>query len=140
MKPEFIQQLNKQTKRSYRLPTEAEWEFAARGGIHTEEYLYSGSDKLSEVGWYAANNAGNGTQALGQLLENELGLFDMSGNVRNGVRMTFTTLTKGLPLMARPGSIGLSVLGTACCAAAIGAIARYCRVSIRFHLAARRSR
>ena len=76
----FIKKLNKETKQVYRLPTEAEWEFAARGGIHTEEYLYAGSDKLSEVGWYV-DNAGNGTQAVGQLLENELGLFDLSGNV-----------------------------------------------------------
>ena len=76
----FLQRLNKETKQSYRLPTEAEWEFAARGGIHTEEYLYAGSDKLSEVGWYR-ENSGNQTQPVGQLLENELGLFDLSGNV-----------------------------------------------------------
>ena len=93
---EFIQQLNKQSSQSYRLPTEAEWEFAARGGIHTEEYLYSGSDKLSEVGWYR-ENAGNGTQAVGQLLENELGLFDMSGNVREWCEDDFHDNYEGAP-------------------------------------------
>ena len=93
----FIQKLNKQTNQSYRLPTEAEWEFAARGGIHTEEYLYSGSDKLSEVGWYS-ENAGNGTMAVGQLLENELGLFDMSGNVLEWCEDDFHDNYEGAPV------------------------------------------
>jgi formylglycine-generating enzyme required for sulfatase activity len=71
-----------------RLPTEAEWEFAARGGNKSEGYIYSGSDNLDEVGWYLDNipsqtrgSAGYGTQEVGQLLPNELGIYDMSGNV-----------------------------------------------------------
>ncbi|MCB0839227.1 MAG: SUMF1/EgtB/PvdO family nonheme iron enzyme, partial [Bacteroidetes bacterium] len=76
----FLQKLNQLTGKSYRLPTEAEWEFAARGGIQSEGYLYSGSDKLKEAGWYGGNSNGQ-TQPVGQKLSNELGLFDMSGNV-----------------------------------------------------------
>lgn len=76
----FIKQLNESSGNIYRLPTEAEWEFAARGGTQTEGYLYAGSDKLSEVGWYE-QNSGESTRAVGQLLPNELGFHDMSGNV-----------------------------------------------------------
>ncbi|MEM7373428.1 MAG: formylglycine-generating enzyme family protein [Bacteroidota bacterium] len=76
----FIARLNRLTGQAYRLPTEAEWEFAARGGIHSEGYLYAGSDKLREVGWYKENATEN-TKAVGLLLPNELGLYDMSGNI-----------------------------------------------------------
>lgn len=76
----FLKKLNKLTGRGYRLPSEAEWEYAARGGKYSEEYVYAGSDKLSEVGWYGANS-GNETRPVGQLLPNELGLYDLSGNV-----------------------------------------------------------
>lgn len=76
----FIQELSQKAGRGYRLPSEAEWEYAARGGKCSEDYLYGGSDKLSEVGWYDGNS-GNETHAVGQLLPNELGLYDLSGNV-----------------------------------------------------------
>jgi formylglycine-generating enzyme len=65
---------------TFRLPTEAEWEYAARGGIYSQGYLYAGSDKLKQVGWYD-KNSGNKTHEVGLLLPNELGLCDMSGNV-----------------------------------------------------------
>ena len=77
----FIQQLNKKTSKEYRLLTEAEWEYAARGGRFSEDYLYSGSDNLKEAGWFEGNNSPEGTKAVGQKLPNELGIFDMSGNV-----------------------------------------------------------
>lgn len=83
---EFIKALNAKTGNTdsnrYRLPTEAEWEYAARGGRYSKQcaYAYSGSDKLSQVGWYK-DNSGNKTKEVGLLLSNELGLYDMSGNV-----------------------------------------------------------
>jgi len=64
----------------YRLPTEAEWEYAARGGSKSEGYKYSGSDNVSEVAWYK-DNSGSKTQEVGKKAPNELGIYDMSGNV-----------------------------------------------------------
>jgi formylglycine-generating enzyme required for sulfatase activity/serine/threonine protein kinase len=76
----FIKKLNKLTGKQYRLPTEAEWEFAARGGIKSIGYQYSGSNSGLSVGWYK-ENSGNYTHSIGQKQANELGLYDMSGNV-----------------------------------------------------------
>ena len=64
----------------YRLPTEAEWEFAARGGTKSIGYLYSGSDNVEKVGWYSGNSDKT-THTVGLKDLNELGLYDMSGNV-----------------------------------------------------------
>lgn len=64
----------------YRLPTEAEWQFAARGGNQTHNYTYSGSNDLNAVAWYGSNS-GSTTHTVGTKTANELGLYDMSGNV-----------------------------------------------------------
>ncbi len=64
----------------YRLPTEAEWEYACRGGEKSKDYNFSGSNKVEQVGWYN-NNSGFLLQPVGQLQANELGIYDMSGNV-----------------------------------------------------------
>jgi formylglycine-generating enzyme required for sulfatase activity len=78
---EFIDALNALTGLDFHLPTEAQWEFAARGGNLSHGYLYAGSDELFEVGWIEMNEKGR-IHEVGLLKPNELGLYDMSGNVR----------------------------------------------------------
>ena len=77
---EFITKLNAQTGKKYRLPTEAEWEYAARGGNQSKGYKYSGSNSISNIAWYDANS-NKMTHIVGQKSPNELGIYDMSGNV-----------------------------------------------------------
>lgn len=77
---EFINELNRITGLSFRLPTEAEWEYAAIGGIYTHYYIFSGSSRAADVAWYITNS-NNMSRQVKQLLPNELGIYDMSGNV-----------------------------------------------------------
>ncbi len=123
----FIQRLNALTGLSFKLPTEAQWEYAARGGNLSKGYKYSGSNNLGEVGWYESNS-GNCTHRVGEKQPNELGLYDMSGNVWewcedwSGV---YSVTPQRDPLGAAGGSS--QVLRGSCW---IGE-ARYCRVSYR---------
>lgn len=78
--PEAIPIFSKATPPAFRLPSEAEWEYAARGGQSSGHFAYSGGDKLDEVGWYRENSHEE-TKEVGLKLANELGLYDMSGNV-----------------------------------------------------------
>ena len=76
----FIKKLNEMTGRTFRLPTEAEWEFAARGGNKSKHTRYSGSKDIDDVAWYDGNS-GNKTHPVKGKKANELGIYDMSGNV-----------------------------------------------------------
>ena len=89
---EFISKLNQMTGKNFRLPTEAEWQFAARGGNKSKGYKYAGSNNIDNVAWYSANayavGSGSpdyGTHSVATKAPNELSLYDMSGNVRERV-------------------------------------------------------
>lgn len=77
---EFIRKLNALTGQNFRFPTEAEWEFACRGGNNSRGYKYSGSNYIDNVAWYR-DNSGDKTHPVATKSPNELGIYDMSGNV-----------------------------------------------------------
>lgn len=77
---DYCKWLSRKTGRSFRLPTEAEWENAAKGGNNSRGYNYSGSDKIDEVAWYVDNSGGR-SQKIGTKKPNEIGIYDLSGNV-----------------------------------------------------------
>ncbi|MEK7263456.1 MAG: formylglycine-generating enzyme family protein, partial [Bacteroidota bacterium] len=77
---EFLQKLSTKTGKNYRLPTEAEWEYAARGGHKSSGNTYSGSNRIDNVAWYDGNSNSQ-THTVGTKQPNELGIYDMTGNV-----------------------------------------------------------
>ena len=123
----FITRLNSLSGRKYRLPTEAEWEYAARGGNRSRGYKYSGSNVLSGVAWYKDNSGGK-THPVGTKSPNELGLYDMSGNVyewcsdRYG---TYSSSSQTNPAGPSSGSSRVYRGGSWC------GVARFCRSSRR---------
>lgn len=76
----FIQKLNQLTGQTFRLPTEAEWEYAARGGNKSGGFKFSGANVIGKVGWYSGNSNSQ-THPVASKMPNELGIYDMSGNV-----------------------------------------------------------
>ncbi|NCE72432.1 formylglycine-generating enzyme family protein [Odoribacter sp. Z80] len=79
---EFVSKLSELTGKKYVLPTEAQWEYAARGGVKSRGYKYSGSNTIDDVAWYWENSEEKySTSSVGTKLPNELGIYDMSGNV-----------------------------------------------------------
>ncbi len=77
---EYVRKLNHITEGNYRLPTESEWEYAAKGGKGSKGYTYSGSNDMNNVAWYYENSGGK-THTVGTRQPNELGIFDLTGNV-----------------------------------------------------------
>ncbi|GHT18370.1 hypothetical protein AGMMS4957_00560 [Bacteroidia bacterium] len=118
----FLTKFNAQTGKNYRLPTEAEWEYAAKGGQSTHNYEYSGSNTLDDVAWYADNSSIK-THIVGTKAANELGIYDMSGNVREWCSDWYgystypssannpTGVTTGSARVLRGGSCGNNAVG-----------------------------
>lgn len=117
---DFIGRLNSMTGKNFRLPTEEEWEFAARGGNSSHGYKYSGSDNVGSVAWYKDTSNGK-THPVAQKQANELGLYDMSGNVCERCSSLwcsdYNSARSGSSRVGRGGGWNLS--------------ARFCRVSNR---------
>ena len=127
----FLKKLNEFSGKRYRLPTESEWEYAARGGSKSEGYLFSGSDRIIEVGWHR-ENSGRQTHPVGQKLSNELGLHDMSGNVWEWVEDQWHSSYENAPTNGSAWvDFGKGALRI-CRGGSRTEEARYCRISFRY--------
>ncbi len=101
----FCQKLSQFLGETIELPSETQWEWAARGATQSKGYTYAGSNNLDEVGWYT-DNSGNTTHPVGQKKPNELGIYDMSGNIREWCMDNWTVNANELPKDGTPLTIG----------------------------------
>ena len=124
----FITRLNQKTGRTFRMPTEAEWEFAARGGKKSHGHTYSGSSSIGDVAWYDGNS-GNKTHPVKQKLPNELGIYDMSGNVWEWCSDWLGSYSSGSQTNPKGPSSGAFRVFRG---GSWGSGARYFRVSLRY--------
>ncbi|GBU22103.1 hypothetical protein R80B4_02008 [Fibrobacteres bacterium R8-0-B4] len=130
---EFIPKINKLTGKTYRLPTEAEWEYAARGGNKSGGYKYSGSNNIDDVAWYGyylkeGGTSGETTNPVGTKSPNELGIYDMIGNVWEWVSDwygDYSSTAQADPTGPSSGSDRVNRGGS------WHDVARFCRVSYR---------
>ncbi len=123
----FISKLNQVTGKAYSLPTEAQWEYAARGGRQSTGYKYAGGDNLDAVAWYSGNR-GSRPQQVGKKRPNELGIYDMSGNVWEWCRDFYGPYTPGEKQNPTGASFGPNRLLRG---GSWNSAAEHCRVSYR---------
>ena len=128
---EFVRKLNSLTGRNFRLPTEAEWEYAAKGGNKSNGYKYAGSNSIGSVAWYF-DNSGRHTNAVKCKLPNELGLFDMIGNVREWCSDMYDDYSSGTQTNPNPQSTSKSNSLRVLRGSSHDDNARGCRVSTRY--------
>jgi len=124
---DFIAKLNQMTGQKFRLPTEAEWEFAARGGTKSQGYKYAGSNTIGDVAWYSGNS-NETTHDVGTKQANELGIYDMSGNVFEWCQDWFDDYSSNAQTSPSGPSTGSNRVRRG---GSWSLNARYCRVSRR---------
>ncbi|MDD6832809.1 MAG: SUMF1/EgtB/PvdO family nonheme iron enzyme [bacterium] len=123
----FIRKLNALTGKTFRLPTEAEWEFAALGGNKSRDYNYSGSNTVDDVAWYKSNSSST-THPVATKASNELGIYDMSGNVWEWCSDWYSSYTSASQTNPTGPNSGSNRVGRG---GSWVSLARNCRVSLR---------